>query len=138
MTLSVSRGIEIPLEEIELSAVRAGGPGGQHVNKVSSAIHLRFDIGASSLPEALKERLYSLPDGRISEDGIVTIKARRFRSRDQNRRDALERLAALVRGASNPPRERRPTRPTRASKQRRLDAKNRRSRVKALRGRVDT
>jgi len=137
MALNISSSVSIPDEEITLAAVRSGGPGGQHVNKVSSAIHLRFDIGASSLPVPCKERLRSLKDQRISEDGVITIKAQRFRSQERNRQDALERLAEMVRSAIQPPRERRPTKPTRASREKRLDQKTRRGRLKSLRGKVD-
>ena len=109
--------------EVEISAVRAQGAGGQNVNKVSSAIHLRFDVAASSLPEAVKARLLALRDRRISEEGVVVIKAQRHRSQELNRRDALERLNALVAKAAEVPPARKPTRPTRASKRRRLEAK---------------
>ena len=116
--------------------MRAQGAGGQNVNKVSSAIHLRFDVAASSLPEAVKARLLALSDRRLSEDGIVVIKAQRHRSQDLNRRDALERLNALVARAAEVPLVRKPTRPTRASKRRRLEAKGARAEVKAGRAKV--
>ena len=122
--------------EVEISAVRAQGAGGQNVNKVSSAIHLRFDVAASSLPEAVKARLLALSDRRLSEDGVVVIKAQRHRSQELNRRDALERLNALVARAAEVPLVRKPTRPTRASKRRRLEAKGARSEVKAGRAKV--
>jgi len=134
--LEVSRKVRIPIGEIELSPIRASGPGGQHVNKVASAIHLRFDIGASSLPEECKRRLMALPDRRISRDGVIVIKAQRYREQEQNRRDALERLAALVRKALHQPAKRKATRPSPAARRRRLDEKARRGQVKALRGRI--
>ena len=122
--------------EVEISAVRAQGAGGQNVNKVSSAIHLRFDVAASSLPEAVKARLLASSDRRLSEEGVLVIKAQRHRSQELNRRDALERLNALVAKASEVPLVRKPTRPTRASKRRRLEAKGQRSEVKAGRAKI--
>jgi ribosome-associated protein len=122
--------------EVEISAVRAQGAGGQNVNKVSSAIHLRFDVAASSLPEAVKARLLASSDRRLSEEGVVVIKAQRHRSQELNRRDALERLNALVAKAAEVPLPRKPTRPTLASKRRRLEAKVQRSEVKAGRAKI--
>ena len=126
----------IPIEEVEIHAVRAQGAGGQNVNKVSNAVHLRFDVRASSLPEAVKERLLRHRDQRVTREGVVIIKAQQHRSLEQNRDEALARLQALVDAAAHVPKARRATKPTRASKQRRLESKTRRARVKALRGRV--
>ena len=128
--------IVIPEHEVDISAVRAQGAGGQNVNKVSNAVHLRFDIRASSLPEEVKHRLLHRGDKRITRTGVVVIKAQQHRSLEMNRAEALARLQALVNAAAAVPKRRRPTRPTRASRERRIEAKQRRGRIKALRGRV--
>jgi len=126
----------IPPEEVEFSAIRAQGAGGQNVNKVSSAVHLRFDIAASSLPEALRERLLQLGDQRVSKDGVVIIKAQEFRSLEKNRAEAMRRLEDLIASVASVPKKRRPTKPTKSSIAKRMDDKARRATVKAQRGKV--
>ena len=124
----------IPESELEISAVRSAGAGGQNVNKVSSAIHLRFDVAASSLPGWLKARLLALQDSRLTRDGVLVLKAQQHRSQEMNREEALQRLHALVESAAHVPKPRKATRPSRASKRKRLDSKIRRGRIKQLRG----
>lgn len=129
--------IDLRESEVEIRAIRAQGAGGQNINKVSNAIHLRFDIGASSLPGTVKARLLRMRDHRISADGVVVIKAQSHRSLEKNRDDALARLRAMIAAAASVPRPRRPTRATHGSKERRVTGKVKRGRVKALRGRVE-
>lgn len=135
--LHISNKTNIPLHEIEISFIRAQGAGGQNVNKVSTAVHLRFDINASSLPEAYKEKLLVLKDSRITNDGVIVIKAQRFRSQDKNRDDALLRLQEIIRKAMVTQKKRKATKPSKASQQRRLDGKTKHGKQKALRRKVD-
>ena len=134
--LPISKRVSIPLREIELSAIRAQGAGGQNVNKVSSAIHLRFNIPASSLPEFYKQRLLALKDQRLSKDGSIIIKAQDSRSQEQNKADALRRLQDLIKSVSVLEKPRKPTKPTRSSRRKRVDSKVKHGRLKSLRGPV--
>ena len=134
--LQISNHVAIPAREIEISAIRAQGAGGQNVNKVSSAIHLRFDIGASSIPGLYKERLLKLNDQRITKDGVIVIKAQQHRSQDMNREEALRRLQELIQSVAVTRKKRKPTRPTRSSQRKRLDSKTRRGAVKLARSKV--
>jgi len=136
--LPISNAVSIPDDEIELHAIRAQGAGGQNVNKVSSAIHLRFDIPASSLPAFYKERLLGLKDSRISKEGVLVIKAQQFRTQEKNRENALERLKELILQATRIEKSRRPTKPSRNSQRKRMDKKNQRGQIKSLRGRVES
>lgn len=135
--LIISNAVQLPEAELQWTAIRAQGAGGQNVNKVSSAIHLRFDIAASSLPPFYKERLLALRDARITAEGVVVIKAQRYRTQEQNLADAQERLIELIRSAVRVEKARRPTRPTRGSQERRLQGKTKRGAIKAGRGRID-
>lgn len=134
--LQISNTVFISEREIEISAIRSQGAGGQNVNKVASAIHLRFDIAASSLPDNYKERLLKLNDGRITQQGIIIIKAQEYRSQEHNRESALRRLQELIKSAVVIPKKRKPSKPTRSSQRKRLDSKSKRGQIKASRGKV--
>jgi len=134
--LIISNTISIPDDEIDLSAIRSQGAGGQNVNKVSSAIHLRFDIAKSSLPEFYQQRLLQLKDRRLNKDGIIIIKAQQFRTQEKNKADALQRLQELIKSVTVVQKSRRQTKPTRGSQRKRLDKKTLRGKTKALRGKI--
>lgn len=136
MTLKISNSVYLDINEIEFSAIRSQGAGGQNVNKVSSAVHLRFDISRSSLPDFYKEKLLSLKDSRISKSGILVIKAQRFRTQEKNKTDAIDRLLELIEKSTKVVKKRKLTRPTKASKVKRLDGKSRRSKLKESRSKI--
>jgi ribosome-associated protein len=135
--INLSHDVQLGNWEVEITAIRSQGAGGQNVNKVSSAIHLRFDINASSMPPFFKERLLALSDQRITKEGVIIIKAQSYRTQEMNREDAVKRLQELINGAVTVQKRRRPTKPTKGSQARRMDSKTKRGQHKALRGKVD-
>ena len=137
MPLRISNAVSIPESEIEMSAIRSQGAGGQNVNKVATAVHLRFDIAASSLPDFYKRRLLALSDKRLTKEGIIVIKSQQHRSQERNREAALERLKQMIKSVAVLPKKRRPTKPSKAAKRRRLEGKAKRSQLKSLRKKVD-